>query len=103
MNDETLSKNTVSFGLALVIASLVNAVLVVAKESSKAVMEGMKAVTGHHWTTHVAIVILLFIALGLWLRRGNGPAMTASRFIRILAGGIILSGLIIVGFYLIGD
>ncbi len=102
MEDTHLSKYTVSFGLALAITSLVNAVIVIAKESSQAVMAGMQKVTGHHWTTHSAVVLLVFVGLG-WLFARTGIRMSIGKLITTLVGGVVLSGLLIAGFYLIGD
>jgi hypothetical protein len=108
MNAENpgLSKYTVSFGLSLVAASVINGLLVVAKEKSPAVMAGMKHLTGHHWTAHGAIVVLLFLVLGWILAMANGGRglnLGVNSLIKILVGGVVVGGLIIVGFYLFAD
>ncbi len=107
MNDSaTLSRNTVSYGLSLAIVSVINALVVVAKESSKSVMTGMQRVMGHHWITHSALMLALFAAIGWTLSRGNhgaGPNITPRRLLTVLLSGVGLGALIIVGFYLIGD
>jgi uncharacterized membrane protein len=106
MENTRLSKHTVSFGMALALASVVNGLLVVAKEKSPAVLAGMRRLTGHHWITHSVLVLGLF-ALGGWVFAraggGRGIKLTASRLIGILAAGVATGGLIILGFYLIGD
>jgi len=106
MENTTLSKYTVSFGLSLAVASVSNALLVVVKEKSPAVMSGMQKMTGHHWVTHGAIVLLVFVVFG-WIlampNGGQGMRITACRLIRTLVLGVVLGGVIIVGFYLIGD
>ena len=106
MEPATVSKHTVSCGLALAIACIVNALIVVVKEKSDTVMNGMKKVTGHHWTTHTVIVLALFF-LFAWLfgraNNGKGMTITAGRLISTLLSGVIIAGLIIVGFYLIAD
>ncbi|MEI6534314.1 MAG: hypothetical protein WCN98_03160 [Verrucomicrobiaceae bacterium] len=106
MENTSLSKNSVSFGLALALACVVNAIIVVVKEKSDAVMNGMKKVIGHHWTTHTVIVLALFF-LFAWLfgraNNGKGMTITAGRLISTLLSGVIIAGLIIVGFYLIAD
>jgi uncharacterized membrane protein len=100
------SKYTVSFGLALAIASVVNALLVVAKEKSPAVMAGLQKLTGHHWVSHSAIVLILFAVLG-WIfskaNGGRGIQITVNGLIRALVSGVAIGGLIILGFYLVGD
>jgi hypothetical protein len=106
MENATLSKRSIAFGLALAIACVVNAAIVVVKEKSDAVMGGMKKLTGHHWTTHSVIVIVLFFGLGSLLalaRGGRGIEMTASRLIGTLLGAVGAAALLIVGFYLFVD
>lgn len=106
MDSTSLSKSSVAFGLSLAITSLVNAVIVVAKEKSTAVMDGMKKVTGHHWTTHALLVLVVFAFVGWMIERsskGQGSSISASALIRTLVSGVVLAGAIIVGFYLIAD
>jgi hypothetical protein len=100
----TLSKYTVSFGISLAITSVVNALLVIAKETHPTtVMAWMKKATGHHWATHSLLSLILFFALGLVLARGQGPKMTAANLVKIIVAGIAIGGLIILGFYLFLD
>ena len=106
MENTKVSRNSVSFGLALAVACVVNALIVVAKEKSDAVMEGMKKVTGHHWATHTVIVFAVF-GLFAWMfgraNQGHGTTITANRLISTVVSGVVVAGLIIVGFYLIAD
>lgn len=106
MDNTPLSRYTSSFGLSLAAASVINALLVVAKEKSHAVMTGMQKLTGHHWITHSSIVLILFAVLG-WLfaqaNAGRGVNITASRLIAVLIGGVMLGSFIILGFYLMAD
>ncbi len=106
MEPAGLSKHTVSFGLALAIASVVNGVLVIAKEKSPAVQAAMQKLTGSHWVTHVALVLVVFGLCGWLFGRANGGAgirLAADRFIRFLLAGVAVGALLILGFYLIGD
>jgi uncharacterized Tic20 family protein len=106
MESNEIGKNTRSFGLSLAITSLFSAILVTIKESSHAVMNFMKAVTFHHWVTHGLFVIVAFVVLGWALSRtnnGQGPSMTADRLIQVIVGAVVVSGVLIAGFYLIGD
>ena len=106
MENPGLSKHTISFGLALAVASVANGLLVVAKEKSPAVLAGMQKISGHHWVTHSAIILGLFF-LGGWLlakaNGGQGIRMTVSRLIATLVSGVAAGAVIILGFYLIGD
>ncbi len=62
----------------------------------------MKAATGHHWVTHGVLDIILFLVLG-WAfstaNNGQGIKLTPKVLIRCLVGSIVISALIIVGFY----
>jgi hypothetical protein len=101
-----VSRHTIAFGLSLALASVVNGLLVVAKEKVPAVMAGMQHLTGHHWISHSVIVLAVFAVFGwifAWGNGGQGIRITANRMIAILVSGVIAGGLIIVGFYLIGD
>jgi hypothetical protein len=106
MENTTVSNRTTGFGLALAVVCVINALLVVAKEKSAAVMDGMKKLTGHHWITHSVIVIVLFVGLGWLLSLGGGSRgrnLSASRLIGTVVSGVAVASLIIVGFYLFAD
>ena len=106
MENTTLSKRTVSFGIALAVACVINAIIVVVKEKSDAVMNAMKRVLGHHWTTHSALVVALFLVLGGLLsfaRGGRGVEITTNRLITTVVSAVGAAALIIIGFYLFVD
>ena len=101
-----LSKSTRSFGVALALASVVNGLLVVAKESSPAVQADMQKLTGHHWITHSTIILGLFFLVGWGLGRingGQGIRLSPWKLLGILVSGVVLGGLTIIAFYLLGD
>jgi hypothetical protein len=106
MENTPISKYTISFGLTLALASVINGLLVVAKEKIPAVLSEMQKLTGHHWVTHSVIILGLFAFFG-WLfaqfNGGQGIRLTVNRLIGILVAGVATGGMIIVGFYLIGD
>jgi len=106
MEDTGVSKYTISFGLAVAVASLANGLLVVAKEKIPAVLAGMQKLTGHHWVSHGVIILGLFAVLG-WLfaqaNGGQGIKLSVSRLVVTLVAGVAAGGGIILGFYLIGD
>jgi ribose/xylose/arabinose/galactoside ABC-type transport system permease subunit len=106
MENTPIPKYTISFGLSLALACVVNALLVVAKEKIPSVMAGMQKLTGHHWVSHCAIVLLLFALFGWLFARANGGRginLTLNRFLATLVSGVALGGLLIFAFYLIGD
>ncbi len=106
MESTGLSKNSVSYGLALSVTSVINALIVIAKEKNVAVMNGMKKLTGHHWSTHTVIALVLFVALAWGFGRANngrGVDITVTKLIKILVSAVAIASLIIVGFYLFAD
>ena len=106
MENHPVSKYTISFGLALAISSVANALLVVAKEKSTVVQAQMRRMTGSHWITHVIIVLVLFVALGLFsasVKSGQGIKIPVDRLMQAIIAGVLLAGLIIVGFYALSD
>jgi hypothetical protein len=106
MENNPVSKYTVSFGLSLVVSSVINALLVVAKEKSPAVQAGMQRLTGHHWTTHSVVVVVCFLFLGWLLAQvngGRGVTLTVNLLIKIIVAGLLVAGAIIAGFYLMAD
>jgi hypothetical protein len=104
--NRNLGKYTVSFGLSLALCSVLNALLVVAKEKSPAVAAAMQRLTGHHWITHSAGVVLLFVLFGCLfslLNGGRGPQLGPNRLLGFVAGGVLTGVFLILGFYLVVD
>jgi uncharacterized membrane protein len=106
METNRLSKNTYSFGISLAVCSILNALVVIVKETSKTAAGWMQKMTGHHWTTHVLFVVAIFLALGFALRpknAGAGPQAANARLLRTVAGGTVAGLAIILGFYMFID
>jgi lipoprotein signal peptidase len=105
MENSEIGKYTKSFGLSFAITSVVSALLVILKESNEeGVLALMKAVTGHHWVTHGLINLILFVALGWALsmaNKGQGVKMSATGLVSYIVGAVIISGVLIAGFYLL--
>src|ERR1017187_7671285 len=93
MENTSVSKCTTSFGLALALASVINALLVVAKEKFPPVMAGLQKLTGHHWVSHSAIIIVVLAFFGWIFTRANGcrgSQITTKSLIRALVSrGVI--------------
>lgn len=106
MKNQLVSPATIAFGLSLAGCSVINALLVIAKEKSPALQAIMKSLTGHHWITHVVFVVGLFLGTGALFaglaKRGEGQ-MPVDRLITVIVSGVGVAGLLIIGFYLIGD
>ena len=106
MENTGVSKYTISFGLSLAITSLINALLVIAKEKSPAIMAGLQKLAGHQWVSHCVIILVLFVAFGWIFARANGGRgmqITVNCLIRALVSGVVIGGFVIMGFYLVGD
>ena len=105
MENSDIGKYTMSFGLSFAITSVISALLVILKESSEeGVLAWMAAVTGHHWVTHGLINLILFVVLGWALSRpneGHGVKMTANSLVSFIVGAVILSEVLIAGFYIL--
>jgi hypothetical protein len=104
MQNNGLGKYTVSYGVSLAITVLLSALLVVFKELNEPLLNFMKKVTIHHWVTHGAFDLIVFVVLGWMLAQLNGGAglkISTKSFIAMIVGAVVLGGLIISGFYLI--
>ena len=106
VENNSVSKYTISFGLSLALASVVNALLVVAKEKIPTVRAALQSMTGRVWVSHGVVILGLFAAFGWIFARANGGrgiGITVNRLISLLVSGVVTGGLIILGFYLIAD
>ena len=104
MQNNGLEKYTVSYGVSLAITVLLSAFLVVFKELNEPLLNFMKKVTIHHWVTHGAFDLMVFVVLGWLLAQLNGGAglrISTKSFVTMIVGAVVLGGLIIAGFYLI--
>jgi hypothetical protein len=99
--NDSLGTTITGFGLSYAVASIFNALLMVLKEASEAVHNGLAAVTGNHWITHGLLNLVVFVVLGFVFSRSSLAQMPASSLIATIIGSTIVSGLIIAGFFLI--
>ncbi len=103
---EGIGKYTTSFGVSLAITSVVSALLVVVKElNENSVLTWMKNLTSHHWITHGLFMVIAFFAIGWGLARmnnGEGLKLKPERLICVIVSGVVIGGIIISGFYLVG-
>jgi hypothetical protein len=100
-DSDRVSANVAGFGVSYAIACIFNAIVVVLKEAYPAVHDGMAAITGHHWVTHGLLDLIVFIALGYYLSRGEGLHMTGNTLVSWIVGGTVIGGLIIVGYFVL--
>ena len=98
---EFVASSTSGFGLSYAIVSILSAILVVLKERSETVHNGLTAITGNHWVTHGIFNLTVFLLLGfVFYRVGGGIRMTANALIAIIVGATVISGLIIAGYFI---
>ena len=57
--------------------------------------------TGHHWITHVVIVLIVFVVGGIVFSKLGKERSSENRLSVVTMGGVLLGALIIIGFYLI--
>jgi len=95
---ETVGATATGFGVSYAITSVLSALLVVLKESSEAVHDGLAAITGHHWVTHGLLDVVVFLVLGFVLSR-IGMKMTGNALVSTIIGATVVSGLIITGYF----
>jgi lipoprotein signal peptidase len=104
MEQNEIGKYTRSFGLSFAITSVLSALLVILKELNEdTVLAWMKAATGHHWVTHGVLNLIVFVVLGWALsrpNRGQGVKISANGLVMSIVGAVVISGLLIMGFYL---
>jgi uncharacterized membrane protein SirB2 len=104
MEQNEIGKYTRSFGLSFAITSVISALLVILKElNEESILAWMKAATGHHWVTHGVVNLIVFIVLGWALsrpNRGQGVKISANVLAMYIVGAVVISGLLIMGFYL---
>ena len=102
MTNMTLDKTTIGFGLSAAVVSILNTLLVIFKELTPPFKNGMAQAMGHHWITHGAMVIALFIVLGFVLAGAVKPgSWNGSRLGQTIAGSVILSAAALAAFYLL--
>jgi hypothetical protein len=103
---EGKSSCAISYGIALAIACLFNAVLVVLKEKSPATLAWMKQATGHHWATHTLFTLAIFFGLGFILSKtnqGRGPSADFKSVAGLILKSVIVGALIIFVYYAFVD
>ncbi len=101
MKETGIGKYSAAFGLALAVTSMLSALLVVLKEQNEeTVLAWMKAATGHHWVTHGAFDLALFLLLGLiFAQAGWGARLSGNALAGIITLSVLLSSLIIAGYF----
>jgi len=89
-----LTAATSGFVLAAAITLLFNTALACAKDAYAPLKTLMTSLTGHDWTTHGLVDLLLFVGLGfMFMNVRVAEKMTADRLIAVLIGAVVIAGL----------
>jgi hypothetical protein len=97
MEDKSLSSVIPGFGLSFLVVSIINAILVIVKDSNEGLKKWMAGLLGHHWITHGVFVIILFFVLGwLFSRIKFDEQWYGAKTATIILIGAIIGGGIIV-------
>ena len=100
LRSASVGRHAKGFGLSFLLASAFSALLVLLKESVAPIKDAMKAALGHHWVTHGVLVLLLFAVIGVVLSKGKLQRTSASTLLAAVIGGTVISGLILLVFFL---
>jgi hypothetical protein len=101
MENSPMDKYAAGFGMSVAVTSVLNAIILLIKEKNDAVMGAMKAALGHHWTTHGAIVIIVFLVLGfIFSAMKLETKFDSHRMLKYIIWGVIIGGVITAGFFL---
>lgn len=76
-----------AFGLSAAITVVFNVVLAFVKDSTPALNEFMKLLTGHHWRTHGFADLLVFLVLGWVFLRSGIPSRGLTNGLAIAVAG----------------
>jgi len=89
-----LTPATSGFVLSAAITVLFNTALAWVKDSSPALNGFMKSLSGHHWTTHGLVDLVLFVGLGLiFMSTRVAQKIDANRLIGVLIGAVTAAAL----------
>jgi uncharacterized membrane protein SirB2 len=89
-----LTAATSGFVLAAAIAVLFNTALALAKDAYPPLNALMKSLTGHHWTTHGLVDLILFVVLGfIFMRTRMAEKIDPNRLIGVFIGAVITATL----------
>lgn len=94
MTDRKLSAATSGFVLAAAITVLFSTAVAWAKDVDAPLRAFMKSLTGHDWTTHGLIDLVLFALLGfIFTKIGVGEKIDSNRLITVLIGSVMIAGI----------
>jgi hypothetical protein len=88
------SEASAAFGLAATITILFNTLLAWVKDAYDPLSTAMAHLTGHHWTTHGLVDLVVFAVLGVvFLSTGIARRIDPNRLVLELIGAVVVAGL----------
>ena len=89
-----LDRVSAAFGLAAAVAIIFNTLLAWVKDAYEPLNKFMASLTGHHWTTHGIMDVVLFVVLGLiFMNTGVAERMNPNRLVGTVIGAVVVAGL----------
>ena len=99
-NSYPVGRFSAGFALAASITIVFNTALAIAKDAYSPLNKYMASLTGHHWTTHAAANIIIFIVLGVsFSKSGAAERFDSNNLINILIASVIVASAVLVGWY----
>jgi len=93
-NETKLGSASAAFGLAASITVIFNTVLAWVKDAYDPLNTFMQHLSGHHWTTHGLVDVLLFVLLGtIFMKTGTADRIDPGRLVSIVAASSIIAAL----------
>lgn len=89
-----LDRASAAFGLSAAISVLFNTILAWVKDAYDPLNTFMAHLSGHHWTTHGIVDVVLFLVLGIFfMNTGTADRISPDRLVVTVAGAVVLAGL----------
>lgn len=93
-NDTKLGNTSAAFGLSAACTVIFNTVLAWIENAYDPLNAFMQHLSGHRWTTHGLMDILVFILFGIiFMSTGAAARIPPDRLVAIVAGASIIAGL----------
>jgi hypothetical protein len=88
-----LDRVSAAYALSAAVTVIFNTVLAWVKDAYDPLNTAMAHLSGHHWTTHGIVDVLLFLVLGfVFMSTGTAERMAPKRLVTVLVGSTILAG-----------
>ncbi len=95
-----LDRVTAAYALSAAVTVIFNTLLAWIKDAYDPLNTFMARLSGHHWTTHGIVDVLVFIVLGyIFMSRGTAARMAPKRLVAILVGSVVVAALGLAGWF----